>query len=159
MGRMQRSKGSRFENIVAKKLIETTDYKWKRVPLSGGWAKEKCSGDIVCTEADFNFSIECKNQECWTFDSLPELGPIEGWWEQAVNDSVALKKVPVLVFTKNRRGIYVMYDSRTLINYIDVDFKWKFHVAINHAKWGMLEIVTWDDFTEAISWELALNGK
>ena len=91
MGKMSRRKGSGYERKVAHILEVVWDEKFKRTPLSGGWAKEKITGDIVPIdrqEDNFPFSIECKNQKAI---SVPK------WLNQAKEDCPE-GKIPLLIF-------------------------------------------------------------
>lgn len=91
MGKTSRRKGSSYERKVAHLLEEIWNEKFKRTPLSGGWAKEKITGDIVPIdrqEDNFPFSIECKNQKAVS---------IPAWLNQAKEDCPE-GKMPLLIF-------------------------------------------------------------
>jgi len=158
-GRKSRDKGARFERDIAKKLTEASGKTWRRTPLSGGWAKEKVSGDLVCTESEAMLSFELKNQESWTFDSLPESQePFATWWKQAEDAANQYKppKLPAVIFTKNRRGIYIMY-SLEMNQYFD-----ETTVTMDKTCWelsfGRFIIITLAKFLKYIDWEKVLSG-
>ena len=126
-----RAKGHGFERevagIISKKYnITSKKYKWKRVPLSGGFDKANFPGDIFTTHPYSNqegciankFSIECKFHKEWKFENLlnPSGSKIIKWWKQAVSDARHGDKYPMLVFKKNNSHIYCM----TYTSYIDV---------------------------------------
>lgn len=77
------------------------------------------SGDIFTT-TDFPFVVEVKNQECWKFCHF--FGPenriyshMAKFWQQVNRDVKLLekqsgvRKIPWLVFTKNREPYYFMF--------------------------------------------------
>lgn len=111
-----RNKGATFERKIAKQVSVWTGVEFKRTPMSGGWNK---SGDITPKDPkamiDFPFSIECKNQECWSvpaffgcrkWKNAPKA--ISAWWKQCEDDSVKHKKIPVLVFTQSNQPVFCM---------------------------------------------------
>lgn len=70
----QRIKGQSFERKLCKLLGEWWQCEFKRVPLSGGWAKSKVTGDVVqVTESpfgEFPFSVEGKHKAGWNLEGL-----------------------------------------------------------------------------------------
>jgi len=118
-----RQKGNRFELTLARILsiwwkqpdannLPAKELWFRRVPMSGGFDKRKAGGDIwsVVDEAQtFPFSLEAKNREEWSWDGLfkrNEKWPVLSYWEQCCGDATRMKKVPLLVFTKNRHPVY-----------------------------------------------------
>ena len=107
-----KKKGDAFERKTAKILGEWWGEKFNRSPQSGGasWASDNNAvGDIV-TPAGSNFPlvIECKHRENWLIDNvlLNNKEP-HTWWQQVVNASDEVGKVPCLIFTRNRASTYV----------------------------------------------------
>ena len=111
MGEKSRRKGANFERKIAKALTEALGVEFRRTPLSGGWAdSSQVAGDIVPIENfDFPFSLECKNVEGWTLESLfnGDDAWLKTWWEQCVNETPE-GKTPLLIFTKNYAPTFVM---------------------------------------------------
>ena len=114
-----REKGHAFENDVAKLLTTWSGILWKRTPQSGGWSsKDIASGDLFCvsefdkqTPLIIPISLELKKVESWEFvHFFKELDSslLGTWWTQSVNDALAAKKIPVLIFNKNRYPIFIM---------------------------------------------------
>lgn len=109
------TKGKAFERKVAALLTDWSGLKFGRTPMSGAFASEP--GDIICLEADirFQFCVECKNQEGWAIDNLLQNnGVFPGWMaqmlSQAENKTQSTNRLywPMLIFTRNRRPIYIM---------------------------------------------------
>jgi len=91
MGKTSRRKGSTYERVVAAVLAEGWGEDFRRTPMSGGWAKEKVTGDIVPVSREkdnFPFSIECKNRKTLS---------VPAWLEQAKEDCPP-EKLPLLIF-------------------------------------------------------------
>jgi len=118
-----RQKGNNFELKMArafsvwwgqpdadKKLAK--DLWFRRTPLSGGWASTITAGDIVTVSEeakDFPFCPEFKKQECWDWSGWVngnEGWPVWGFWKQCYTAADAMKKLPLLVFTKNHSPEY-----------------------------------------------------
>ena len=120
-----REKGHAFENEVAKILMVWSGVEWKRIPQSGGWgSKDIASGDLFCV-TEFNkkdpliipISLELKKVEAWEFVHFfkgLDSSPLGTWWTQSVNDASKSKKVPVLIFSRNRYPIFIMIGNSTL---------------------------------------------
>lgn len=132
-----KKKGSKAETEIAKVLslwfFNNTD-SFHRVPTSGGlrWKKDvaKTRGDIIPSESiTWPFSIEIKNQEKSNWDFIGLLkgeGPIIKWWSQCVTDALIVKKIPLLIFTRNSQPYFVM-SSKTaypLKKLPDLRFNW-----------------------------------
>ena len=120
-----RSKGKAFERLIAKKFKEAFGHEFAPTPASGGlrWKDVKNTrGDIVTDWEEWPYNIECKKCEDWTFDTLPitDKNPLSLWWKQCCDDAEVVEKEPVLIFSKNRRPIYVM---RHYAGRLDSDFR------------------------------------
>lgn len=96
-------------------MEELTGFKFARVPASGGWQKERITGDVACIDnEDFEWSTECKNEEGFDLGQL--LRPVNDrgktkiihWWKQCTDDAKKRNKKPMLLFTKNHYPIYCM---------------------------------------------------
>ena len=133
-----RSKGSRAERDLAKVLglwFFQDDQAFHRVPASGGlrWSSSvaKTRGDIVCSaDENFPYTIEVKNQEKGQWDLLSILfneGPIiKKWWSQCLDDSIAVNKLPLLIFTRNKIPFIAMlryFDGKYFKNISPHHFK------------------------------------
>ena len=116
-----KEKGNAFERTVAKMLSEWSGVKFMRTPASGAihnFKDKRVVSDIVppLSIGQFPFSIECKNVNCsWELSNLLE-GTSETLgkqWTQCVTDAEREGLLPMLVFTKNFRGIYTVlkYDD------------------------------------------------
>ena len=106
MGSKSRSKGKRGEREVAalcKKYFP--DYSFRSTPLSGGWGGNenfKTCGDIVTDHPDWDYTIEVKYQERFSFlDVLLFRGLVKEWYEQAYDEADKNGNLPLLVFKKN----------------------------------------------------------
>jgi len=127
-GKGSKVKGSSYENKVAKLLGDWWGGKFSRVPASGGlqWgADQRVAGDIVPpADVYFPFVVECKKREEWTMEHvLLDIGDPKDWWKQVVMDARRIKKVPLLIFSRNRAKDFVMlphnhelYDALFMIN-------------------------------------------
>ena len=112
-----RDKGNRFERRIANTLKEAFGVNLRRTPLSGGWAEDHpdTAGDIVNTdpEADWPYSIECKNSESWRLESLftDNHKWFDDWWKQTL-DECPEGKIPVLIFTRNYCPTFVATNNK-----------------------------------------------
>lgn len=114
MGKMSLNKGQNFERQVAKIFSDWSGVKLVRTPLSGAW--EGCEVDIwpENPEVYWPLAIECKKAESWNMDQVMEgVGPVYDWLKQAEQqakewgDRTGKTRIPVLVFSRNRRPTYV----------------------------------------------------
>jgi hypothetical protein len=109
-----RRKGHNFELQVAKTLSKWwgEEKSFSRTPLSGGWRRLSgmkevegyVSGDLVCPK-DFPFVVECKKVESFQWQSLLfsyETSEFKKWYEHCLEEAVAVNKVPIIIFSKNR---------------------------------------------------------
>lgn len=113
MGKKSKTKGASYELKIAKLMSLWWRGDFHRVPASGGlnWgADSRVAGDIVPPQGlDFPFVIECKKREEWTMDHiLLDISQPKEWWAQVVNDARRVKKVPMLIFSRNRAKDFVM---------------------------------------------------
>jgi len=109
-----RRKGANGERTVAKLLQDwwktvAPGVQFARTPLSGGWSNANVrqgfhvSGDVVCTEEAFPFSVEIKRRENWSPEFLVsgKQSPVWGWWRQSLTQSIESKKEPMLWLRRN----------------------------------------------------------
>jgi len=145
-----RKKGATFERDVAKLFSDWTGMKFRRTPMSGGWAK---TGDITPVNPkemdDFRFNVECKNQQIWSFaDLIKDIhsgSGIESWWIQAANDAEKSKKVPLLVFTRNRDVNYIML-TENLYKRLAFDHSVLMEKSYQTMRWCQFRIMLLDMF-------------
>lgn len=109
-----KQKGNSHERNVAKLLSEWSGEQFIRTPGSGAMHNvhdRRVVSDIVAPESlrDFPFSIECKNTEIsWELNTFLEgTGDFWSHWNQSLSDAEREDMLPMLVFTKNYRGIYM----------------------------------------------------
>ena len=141
-----KTKGSSFENIIAKKLSKAfAPLNFKRVQSSGaitGGSNAKNNwkfsskmlsafvGDLFVANEDdvfqseqwkFKFSIECKfYAESDNFSALFKNPKILTWWTQALTDSAKVNKEPLLICKFNHTPIFIGFkcESPTTISRI-----------------------------------------
>jgi hypothetical protein len=114
MGKINsKNKGAGFERQIVKALVEWTGIEFFRSPGSGAFSTrtkmEEMSGDIVCSNPDFKYSIECKKVESIVFEHLlcNKKCLLYKYWNQCITQCPE-NKMPLLVFSKNRSPIYCM---------------------------------------------------
>ena len=128
MGAKSRRKGAKGELEVSRivaawwmqdaTLLEAmaADLPIRRTPLSGGWTRGKdFRGDLVPVTHEAEpfsmWSVEVKNQEKWSFDTIlkPDITawPLDQWWEQCRRDAKEAHAWPLLAFTRNRHPWYL----------------------------------------------------
>jgi len=124
-----RTKGNRGELDVAQVFSKWSGELVRRTPGSGGWGGSKDFGttaDLVCNKKAFPFHVEVKHREGWVLDDLvtgirsDHDKSIVKWWEQCVEscpktvtaDETIFKKIPLLVFRRNRQPWLAMFPWR-----------------------------------------------
>ena len=119
-----RKKGNDFENAVCRALSQWYGTRSKRLsglpfrrrstsimPVEGHWQGE---GDILHRpDVSFPFAVECKKHEGWELDGgyYEAKWPVWDWWEQAKAQARRAKLKPLLIFTRNRRPVYVLLEE------------------------------------------------
>lgn len=106
-----KKKGSKNERDLSKWFQDWSGLEFSRVPASGGlrWQKkDDISGDIICTDPRksrrFPFSIEAKFYKDINFEHLilgNKKQKIIDFWEQAKEDGVRSKRIPLLFMRYN----------------------------------------------------------
>jgi len=99
-GRSNRSKGSNYERVIAKKFMEKfPQLKLVRTPLSGGFNKsidnKKMRGDVSNLSEDYDFMLhlEMKNQAKLQIDK----------WIKQAEDDCPEGKIPTVVFHRQQK--------------------------------------------------------
>ena len=109
MSNKSKSKGNYGERRVAKLLMEFTGKNFRKTPNSGGFNKQGVviaehifTGDVICDDAKFLFSVESKNRAAsWSLAQLmcsPDKAQFTSWWYQTVEDAKAVSLMPMLFF-------------------------------------------------------------
>jgi len=119
-GRGARAKGSGYELKTAKFMSPWWGGNFNRTPGSGGlrWGSDQSiAGDIVPPKGMlFPFVIECKKHEGWSIEHiLLNTGKPKEWFSQVVMDARRVKKVPMLIFSRNRAKDFVMVPYQELL--------------------------------------------
>jgi len=117
-----RAKGARSERVLVKLFTEWWGADFGRTPLSGGAFTSKkmrddlnASGDLVCSDPLFPYTVECKHVEGFEFSQLLTAPRCDfySWWDQTIGET-SQGKIPLLVFTKNRSPwFFAMYTKDT----------------------------------------------
>ncbi len=155
-------KGNNYELHCCKLWKELWGSEFIRTPMSGGWNKQICSGDIICTDKNgkidetFPFSIECKNSVEFDFNKMFEgksivftdLPSRKSWWTQSFLDAKDAHKAPFLMFKGN--GTYDMcaFETGLAFNHYTKGIL-SFGSLINQTprfQFGSLHIMLWDYF-------------
>jgi len=118
-GAKNKAAGSDYERKVAKCLEAWRGCPFRRTPNSGGWDKQTTDGevmavgDIISTDPDFPFAIECKHRK----ESL-NLFSVHGdasdmlldWWKQCEDDAATIGKAPLLIMSCGRTEYAMVRD-------------------------------------------------
>lgn len=110
-----KKKGNANERAVAKFLFDWTGLEFNRVPNSGGlrWKNaEGITGDLVCEDKSFAFSIETKHYKKLSMTSeLRRNSVVFTIWEQCERDAKRSFKMPMLILRENKMpaGEFIIY--------------------------------------------------
>lgn len=116
-GAKNKASGSDYERRIAKMLEAWWGCPFRRTPNSGGWDKQSTDGevmavgDIISTDPDFPFAIECKHRkEALNLFSVQSDSSdmILDWWKQCKDDADTIKKAPLLIMSCGRTE-YAMF--------------------------------------------------
>lgn len=153
-----KQKGSEFELKVAKLLTKWSGEIFHRTPMSGAlhWANDnRVVSDIVppqsLVDAGWPYSIECKKVEAsWEFNGFIE-GTAIFWkhWKQCYEDSQRENMIPLLVFNKNYRDIYVAMTTEV---YVQLGIKIENVIYLECQGWN-LTILRLNDLLDNITCE------
>lgn len=144
-----KEKGKGFERVVAKDLSNVFNLSFTRTPNSGAYVggmnkvrmKYLSDSQILLTEGDIivpdelhHVKIECKFYKDLAFHQLfdENCKQLDVWLDQAKCDV----KMWFLIFKINRRGAFVVYDSR---------YKFKHG---NHCLYNNYIVTKYDNFFE-----------
>ena len=121
-----KNKGTDFERKIAKLLQEWSGYEFHRTPMSGAlhWNNDtRVVSDIVpsqeLVDKGWPFSIECKKVEApWEINNFIDGNAItiKEHWNQCTDDAKREHLIPMLIFNKNRRDVYIMITKETFEN-------------------------------------------
>lgn len=155
------NKGKRFERKIANLLTDWAGLPFGRTPMSGAYVKEP--GDIICLDSNacFPFSVECKHWEGWTLDNVFHInGNMPGWlaqmMEQTQNKSIATGQLywPMLLFTRNRRPIYILIPRIIVLVGGRLDTT---HIILKTESWGQFVVGEATDVLKGISFQKVLE--
>ena len=137
--------------------------KLRRTPMSGGWGEASfgVTGDIVCDNPKHPFHYEMKCREGWELTDLivgvrknHSLSIIQ-WWQQCTSQAPE-RKIPLLIFSKNRHPDLVMLLRNHFFDLIGTDFadEWIPHYTFEMTNpgrgHGNVVIMALDDFIARI---------
>lgn len=123
-----KKKGNANELECAKFLKEWTGLEFNRVPQSGGlrWKNsEGVTGDLVCEDRSFPFSVETKHYKDIKFDEkLKGTSFVFKVWDKALRDAERATKHPLVILRKNgmAKGEYMVYIHSQLVAKYVKDF-------------------------------------
>ena len=108
-------KGANNERSLSYALGRWTGKEFTRVPRSGGlrWlSTQNVCGDLICTDAKFNFpfNIETKHYKAFSFDlSTGKNKDVYKAWEQTKSDSERSGKDPIMFLRQNKMPANTWY--------------------------------------------------
>lgn len=123
-------------------------------PLSGGFSTPAVRGDMkvagdLCTNAkQWPFTVEVKRREAFVLTRVfaGKPSPVWKWWRQAVRAAREEKRVPFLLFRKNRESEWMVMVPRRCFPKVPSFDNWEvapLHVDVA----GVLPLLTtWDAF-------------
>ena len=146
--RSARQKGAKFERLVRRMVNESWGVRLERTPGSGSWGKMRTKGDLVSDlekDPNFPFFIEVKKQEAWNLDQVVlRVGLVEKWWVKARGQAKEEAKIPLLVFSRNRRPIYVRVPRLVLTR------RWNCAPRVDFGGSSGSVVCLFDDLLEAV---------
>lgn len=118
IGKRSKRTGKNYERRTAKLLSEFTSVNFRKTPGSGGFNKhggisireELFCGDVICDRPDFQFCIEAKNRQSFSFTAIlknPETAEFSKWWYQCIMDAKAVNLYPMMFFKPDRSADFV----------------------------------------------------
>ncbi len=148
MGKMSKTKGSRYELRMSKVLSEWWGAEFHRTPNSGAWSSTHASdmqaGDIITPiSAGFPFVVECKHHEGWTLENvIMNTGSHRDWWMQTVGDCIRVGKIPFLLFHRNLSRNFITIPFSAVVEKRLSDSKKEYAKHHIHIEDKMLETTT-----------------
>lgn len=146
VGKRSKRIGADYERKVSRKLNEFVGRNiFRKTPGSGGFnkqgvviAEQTFSGDLLCDDRDFIFSVEAKNRKSLSLTHIVtriETSEFAPWWFQCCRDSCNVLRMPIMVFRVQDVDLVALpfecynehFDSYTTTNGFDdkVSFKVK----------------------------------
>lgn len=155
-GKGSKIKGDGYELAIAKKFGKWSGFEWRRVPRSGGFDKQTWRADIYPVGRVDNcpLGIECKDREGWEFQQLlksPKKCQIISWWNDAVEEAEGLKRIPMLIFSKNYEKDFLII-SWAFYGYLR---EWIGDISVGRhfVLDGRLRIFLLDEFIKQVDFE------
>lgn len=122
-------KGKRFERRVAQMLEKALGYKFFRSVVNSTTAMHsdrKIYGDVICSNPDFQFCIECKSYKSFSIDAvlLGGYDLLAEFFQQAAKQANSASKSPLLLVTNGKRtyAFFSISDFDPIDPYISVDW-------------------------------------
>jgi hypothetical protein len=120
IGKKSKAKGKRYERHIAKILTDFTGVNFRKIPGSGGFNKtggvvvadHAFSGDVICDDPGFLYSIEAKNRKNYTLTSLiksPPTAPFTEGWYQCLEDAKRTSRKPIMFFKPNHNDDWLCF--------------------------------------------------
>lgn len=187
----QKAKGSAHQRRVAN-LFTPAYYPegqglFKSTPGSGGWDKRAAPGDVIAfkyideetkelgRDKNFPMVIECKdwkdaNVKHFFSGLYSDESQLFDWMEQAMDDALVVKKIPIVVFKLYRTENVVMLMSSTFNKLADLfgNFTGKIYIIEKIMPKGYnkeqeayqkLVFVLLKDFIQWIDWRVYMLGE
>ena len=156
-----KEKGNDHERKVAKLLSDWSGQKFMRTPMSGAihnFKDKRVVSDIVAplSLGNWPFSIECKKVEnSWEFSSFIDgtSMTLKDHWKQCCDDAEREDMVPMLVFTKNYRDIFIMITKDT---FYQLEIEPESYINLVHKEQDLV-IMKFSDLLSSISVEELLS--
>lgn len=163
IGRKSKRKGRKYESRVAHLLTEFTGVNFRRVPASGGFnktggvvvAQHVFSGDVICDDHRFLFSVEAKNRKDMSLTALlksPTTAMFTKCWDQCLEDAKTNNCKPMMFFKPNMSDDWVCLreqeiDSVTLCEMRHI----KLNVYTESSQTPNPVIIDWNEFTKHVN--------
>lgn len=156
-----KEKGNNHERKVAKMLSEWAGVKFNRTPMSGAlrWGNDRrVVSDIVAplSIGNWPFSIEAKCVECsWELNTFIEgtSQTLKEHWEQCLLDANREELLPMLVFTKNYRDIFMMI-TKDVFNQLEIEPE--SYISVVNKSHDLI-IMRFSEFLKLISLDILLS--
>jgi hypothetical protein len=154
----QRKKGNKAQRVAAAVLKKWTKKPFASTPRSGGlrWGNmSTVIGDVVCTKEGhyFPFSVEVKFYKEINFEHTlyTDKGDVKKFWEQACEDALRAKKLPMLMMRYNRLPVGFFFVGLRISHYK------KLFLGFNHLELKRVMILKHLDLAIITTPELVLT--